>query len=136
MRAQSLFEELGEMADVQQLMRQQASLYLAAAIHANQRGAAFERAASSRLKLALRWYGRAMAPSTAAGATPYVLRCAAEAHLELARFYAVWTCQESMRSRVYLLVPLRLRVRYASAYTCACTTYVCAPRYGPARERA
>jgi hypothetical protein len=42
-------------SQVQLLLRQTASLYLAAAIQAEQRGPPFERTAASRLKLALRW---------------------------------------------------------------------------------
>ena len=52
------------------------------------------RAAAPRLTLALRHYERALAPqllAQAAGASPAMARCAAEARLELANFYLAWS---------------------------------------------
>ena len=87
--AQTLYEELGELAMVQQMMRQQGSLYLAASLCESLEGAGHERAASSRFTLALRHYERALAPQLLAQAavSPAMERCAAEARVELANFY-------------------------------------------------
>ena len=48
---QALYEEIGEAAQVQLMMRRQGSLYLAAAIREALAGRAAERAAASRLTL-------------------------------------------------------------------------------------
>jgi len=90
--AQALYEEIGELAQVQLLMRQQGSLYLAAALCASLEGEGHERAATSRLTLALRHYERALAPQLLAQASvsPAMERCAAEARVELATFYLTW----------------------------------------------
>ena len=50
-RAQALYEEIGEAAQVQLMMRRQGSLYLAAAIREALAGRAASRAAASRLTL-------------------------------------------------------------------------------------
>ena len=91
--AQMLYEEIGELAQVQLMMRQQGSLYLAAALCASLEGESHERAAASRLTLALRHYERALAPQLLAQASvsPAMERCAAEAHLELANFFLTWS---------------------------------------------
>ena len=90
-RAQALYEEIGEAAQVQLMMRRQGSLYLAAAIREALAGRAAERAAASRLTLATRHYERALSTGLLANASPPMLRCAAEARLELARFYNNWS---------------------------------------------
>ena len=73
---------------MQMMMRQQGSLYLAAALCASLEG----RGARERLTLALRHYERALAPQLLAQAavSPAMERCAAEARLELANFYLTW----------------------------------------------
>ena len=73
---------------MQMMMRQQGSLYLAAALCASLEG----RGARERLTLALRHYERALAPQLLAQAAvlPAMERCAAEARLELANFYLTW----------------------------------------------
>lgn len=90
--AQQLYEELGELALVQQMMRKQGSLYLAALVCASLADAITERVASARLTLALRHYERALKPQLLAqGAASAVMqRCAAEARLELANFFLSW----------------------------------------------
>ena len=80
-RAQALYEEIGEAAQVQLMMRRQGSLYLAAAIREALAGRAAERAAASRLTLATRHYERALSSGLLANASPPMLRCAAEARL-------------------------------------------------------
>ena len=67
--AQLLYEEMGELGQMQLMMRQQGSLYLAAALCASLDGEGHERAATSRLTLALRHYERALAPHLLASAS-------------------------------------------------------------------
>ena len=84
-----LYEEIGELAQVQLMMRQQGSLYLAASLCESLEGEGHERAASSRFTLALRHYERALAPHLLAqsAVSPAMELCAAEARVELATFY-------------------------------------------------
>jgi len=91
--AQTLYEELGELAQVQLMMRRQGSLYLAATLCIAIDGATSERAVSARLTLAQRHYERALAPAllSQASASPAMERCAAEARLELINFYLSWS---------------------------------------------
>jgi hypothetical protein len=91
--AQALYEELGELAQTQLMMRRQGSLYLAATLCLAIDGATSERAVSARLTLALRHYERALAPSllSQASASAAMGRCAAEARLELVNFYLSWS---------------------------------------------
>jgi hypothetical protein len=94
--AQVLYEEMGELAMVQQMMRQQGSLYLAASLCESLEGAGHERAASSRFTLAMRHYERALAPQLLAQAavSPAMERCAAEARVELANYFLTRASEE------------------------------------------
>jgi len=94
--AQTHFDQLGERAHVQLMMRRQGSLHLAAALQEQldtgraERAGGRERAAATRLTLALRHYERALAPQLLATASDAMHACAAEARLELANFFLSW----------------------------------------------
>ena len=94
-----MYEEIGEAAQVQLMERRQGSLYLAAAIREANEGRAAERATAARLTLATRHYDRALSAQLLANASPPMLRCAAEARLELARFYNAWSGALGARPR-------------------------------------
>ena len=91
--AQQLYDELGELAQVQLMMRKQGSLYLANLVCAVLDETISARAASSRLTLALRHYERCLKPELLAqgAASPSMERCATEARLELANFFLTWS---------------------------------------------
>jgi len=86
-KAQVLYEELGEMARVQQMMARQGALHLLVARREKSRGIGREKSASSRLTLALRHYERATSSQMLATASQQMMHCAASCHLELAKFY-------------------------------------------------
>jgi hypothetical protein len=96
--AQQIYEELGEHVLAQRMMRQQGSLYLAAALCESLAGEGHERAAASKLTLALRHYERALAPPRASKEDEASLRemraSSAEARVELANFYIAWSSKE------------------------------------------
>ena len=85
-RAQASFDEIGELAHVQLMMRRQGSLFLAAALRDEADGAGPAKS-KARLTLALRHYARALAEPLLRAASAPMERCAAEARLELAQFY-------------------------------------------------
>ena len=97
-------------AQVQLMMRKQGSLYLASLVCASLSDSLSERAAASRLTLALRHYDRALnlrgglghggaaAASANAAASPTMERCVAECRLELATFFLSWSQSTSVRA--------------------------------------
>ena len=97
-------------AQVQLMMRKQGSLYLASLVCASLSDSLSERAAASRLTLALRHYDRALnlrgglgqgsaaVASANAVASPAMERCVAECRLELATFFLSWSQSTSVRA--------------------------------------